>query len=104
MDQECSTVPITQDRVFDLLQAGQDYQQALHRAENEVAAAANRARRGSDPAAELMQLEALVSSPFLLTHPQNSASALAREAEKYKQSYRRNIKRRGAKGAANEPE
>lgn len=87
-------MPITQDRIFDLLQAGKDYQQALHRAENEVAAAVNRYRRGANAEAELEQLEALISSPFLLTHPQNSAGALAREGERYKQSFRRNLKRR----------
>lgn len=84
-------MPITQQRMIELIHAGEDFQQALTLAESLVQSAYSRASSGQTThQAELDQLGAQIVASLLLRDPIDSASALAVEASHFRRVQKHN--------------
>lgn len=101
-------MPITQDRMLSLLEAGKDYRMGLRRAVAEVKAALDAYQRGSLEASHaLVNLELMISEDLLLRTPGASQARLAIEEEHFRRTRRENernkIKMRRKREALRDP-
>lgn len=89
-------MPITQNKLREVLLAGKDYQLALRRAIFQVGQAHGAAMNGADPAMILASLAATCQEKIILQDP-NSAAILAITEDALRRNWRENEKDRQKK-------